>query len=77
MSVLLVKKHIFPLNLLNPLLNPRTLRSLFWIPKINSAGDTYYFSPLFKRISLNVPEQAAGGFLAEEMVSCHHIEIYN
>ena len=45
------------------------LRSLFWIHKINHQGKDFWFSPVFNRMCFDVPEQASGGFLAEEMVS--------
>ena len=52
--------------------NAQTLdpnRSLFWINKSSGLDRGYWYSPVFNRLCLEVPEQTSGGFLAEEMVS--------
>ena len=41
---------------------------MFWTGHTNSAGRQFWYSPVFNRLSLDVPAQGAGGFLAEEMV---------
>lgn len=46
-------------------------RSVFWVRKVNTQGRTFWYSPVMSRASLSVPEQPAGGFLAEEMVRLH------
>jgi hypothetical protein len=38
-------------------------RSLFWVPITNSQGQTYWFSPVWRKLALDVPAQPAGGFL--------------
>jgi hypothetical protein len=54
------------------------IRSLFWIKKV-IGNQTYWYSELFGRMSLDVPAQACGGFLAEEMVrdtTCYDQEYF-
>lgn len=42
-------------------------RSLFWLQKSTPQGRKFWYSPVLGRACLHVPEQSAGGFLAEEM----------
>ncbi|GAX72705.1 hypothetical protein CEUSTIGMA_g161.t1 [Chlamydomonas eustigma] len=45
---------------------PGGFRSLFWAKKV-VGSKCYWYSEMFGRMSLEVPTQASGGFLAEEM----------
>lgn len=45
-------------------------RELFWHRVVNSQGQACWYSPIFQRVSLEVPAQPWGGFLAEEMGEC-------
>ncbi|GLC42798.1 hypothetical protein PLESTM_001380900 [Pleodorina starrii] len=46
---------------------PGGYRRLFWLPVTNSRGQRYWYSPVFERLTMEVPAQPIGGFLAEEM----------
>ncbi|KXZ53508.1 hypothetical protein GPECTOR_7g958 [Gonium pectorale] len=48
--------------------NPGGYRRLFWVP-ITAPGTAqrYWYSPVLRRLSREVPPQPTGGFLAEEM----------
>ncbi|GLC36509.1 hypothetical protein PLESTB_000156300 [Pleodorina starrii] len=45
---------------------PGGYRRLFWLPVTNSRGQRYWYSPVFERLTMEVPAQPIGGFLAEE-----------
>ncbi|GLI60102.1 hypothetical protein VaNZ11_002121 [Volvox africanus] len=46
---------------------PGGFRRMFWLPITNSQRQRYWYSPVLKRLAMNVPPQTTGGFLAEEM----------
>ncbi|KAG1670539.1 hypothetical protein FOA52_015404 [Chlamydomonas sp. UWO 241] len=54
---------------------PGGYRSLFWLEKTNTAGQSYWFSPILNRVARDVPVQPTGGFLAEEMGLGKTIEV--
>ena len=40
-------------------------RDLFWVPVTNPQGQSFWYSPVWRKLCLEVPPQTAGGFLGE------------